>query len=122
MKKLIYGFIVFNLICFQVKEAQGHWRIDPCGELCEECGTRLSWYGKPDSAKARAHHRNALCEDLKKGNLGAAKNHSYLGTILWDIPCGLFLGTYYGAVAGVNWAAVKVKEKLWDWAFPPKQA
>jgi len=124
MKKLIYGFFVFNLICFQVKEAQGHWRINPLGELCEECGTRLSFYGKQDKGKVTAHHRSHTWKDTKEGNFTGAKNHSWLGTKLWDPACAMFWGTYnvvsWVGAAVISSVGKKAKEYVGNY-FWPKQ-
>ena len=55
MKKIIYGFIVFNLLTFHVKETNA------CrGESCDICHERLTWFRPATPALRNAHKTTAM--------------------------------------------------------------
>ncbi len=57
MKKIVYGFIIFNLLTLHAKEANAC-----CGENCEiyECGTRLTYFGRATRDQKVAHCDEAI--------------------------------------------------------------
>jgi hypothetical protein len=66
MKKIIYGFIVFNLLTFHVKETNAC-----CGESCDICHERLTWCGAATPALRNAHKTTAMINGPDKMAHGA---------------------------------------------------